>query len=194
MTQGYPIVLNLAAKRVLVIGSGREAEEKSRALEECGAQVTRQARSFQPGDCAGFFLVVAAGPDRAQNQQVFDEAERLGILVNCVDDPPRCRFTFASIVRRGDLLAALSTQGACPALSVRLRERLEKEWGPEYEAFLEIARQLREGLAQACPDFSERKRRWYAIVDSPALELLRAGRRDEAEQLMRRIAGTGTLS
>lgn len=180
MSAGYPVVLNLEGKRVLVIGTGREAEEKSRALAECGAEVTRQERRFQQGDCAGYFLVVAAGPWREDNPAVFEEAERLGILVNCVDDPERCRFTFASIVRQGDLLVALSTQGACPALSVRLRERLERELGPEYAEFLEMARGWRAEMARAIPDFQRRREAWYRVVDSGILGLLREGRRDEA--------------
>jgi siroheme synthase-like protein len=142
--------------------------------------VTRQERRFQPGDCAGYFLVVSAGPWREDNAAVYEEAERLGTLVNCVDDPERCRFTFASIVRQGDLLVALSTQGACPALSVRLRERLEQELGPEYAEFLEMARTRRDEMARAIPDFQERRKAWYRVVDSRILQLLREGRRDEA--------------
>lgn len=193
MATGYPIVLNLAGKRVLVLGSGREADEKSCALAAAGAEVVR-VETYHPGVCEGFFMAVAAGPDRSHNNEIFAEAERLGILVNCVDDPAHCRFTFASIVRQGDLLIALSTQGACPALSVRLRERLERELGPEYAAFLEIVRSLRTRIAQEIPDFSRRREIWYQLVDSPALELLREGRAEEVTALIESIISAGRLS
>jgi siroheme synthase-like protein len=99
-----------------------------------------------------------------------------------VDDPPRCRFTFASIVRQGDLLVALTTQGACPALAVRLRERLQKELGPEFAEFLEMARGRREEMARRIPEFRRRKEAWYRVVDEGLLELVKAGRREEAER------------
>jgi siroheme synthase-like protein len=182
MSPGYPVVLNLHGKRVLIIGMGREADEKSAALAACGAEITRQESRFEPGDCAGYFLVVSAGPWREDNPAIFEEAERLGILVNCVDDPPRCRFTFASIVRQGDLLLALSTQGACPALSVRLRERLQRELGPEYAEFLEMARSKRESMAKRIPDFRRRRETWYRLVDSEIICLLGEGRQEEAER------------
>lgn len=165
MLQGYPIILDLAAARVLVLGEGREADEKSAALAACGASVDRRDH-YEPGMLAGYLLVVAASPDRSRNAEIFAEGERLGILVNCIDDPVHCRFTFASVVRRGELLIAISTGGACPALAVRLREQLERDLGPEYEEFLVLARSLREKLAAAVPDFQRRKAIWYSMVDA----------------------------
>jgi precorrin-2 dehydrogenase / sirohydrochlorin ferrochelatase len=165
MPQGYPIIVDVTGARVLVLGEGREAEEKTAALAGCGAIVERRLE-YEPGSLSGFLLVVAASPDRSRNGEIYAEAERLGVLINCIDDPPHCRFTFASIVRRGELLIAISTGGACPALAVRLREQLEREMGPEYEEFLLLARSLREKLAAAVPDFQRRKRIWYAMVDA----------------------------
>jgi len=165
MPQGYPIIVDMTGARVLVLGEGREAEQKSAALADCGATVERRL-DYEPGTLAGYLLVVAASPDRSRNAEIFAEAERLGVLVNCIDDPSHCRFTFASIVRRGELLIAISTGGACPALAVRLREGLERDFGPEYEEFLILARSLREKLAAAVPDFQQRKRVWYAMVDA----------------------------
>lgn len=165
MPQGYPIIVDVAGKRVLVLGEGREADEKSAALGACGAIVERRLH-YEPGTLDGFLMVVAASSDRSRNAEIFAEAERFDILVNCIDDPPHCRFTFASIVRRGELLIAISTGGACPALAVRLREQLERDLGPEYEEFLILARSLREKLAAAVPDFQRRKAVWYAMVDA----------------------------
>ena len=186
MAAGYPVFLNVDQLRCLVIGTGREAEEKSAALAECGAVVERH-ETYTPGSLAGFFLVISAGPDRSQNAAIFAEAEAAGILVNCLDDPPHCRFTFASVLRQGDLVIAISTSGACPALAVRLRERLQSQLGPEYAEFLSLARDLRQRLAEAVPDFQQRKQLWYSLVDSDLLEQLRQGDRDAAEQPLRAI-------
>ena len=165
MPKGYPIIVDVNGARVLVLGEGREAEDKSAALSNCGAMVDRCV-AYEPGALTGYLLVIAASPDRSRNAEIFAEAERIGVLLNCIDDPPHCRFTFASIVRRGELLIAISTGGACPALAVRLREQFERDFGPEFEEFLVKARSLREKLAEAVPDFQQRKRIWYAMVDA----------------------------
>ncbi|WP_321476229.1 bifunctional precorrin-2 dehydrogenase/sirohydrochlorin ferrochelatase [uncultured Paludibaculum sp.] len=170
----YPIILDVKGKLCLVLGSGREADEKSAALAGAGAEVHRRER-FEDADFDGYFAVISAGPDRSMNAAIFAEAERRGILVCCVDDPPHCRFTFASIVRQGDLVIAISTGGACPALAVRIREKLERELGPEYAEFLKLARRLRGRLAETVPDFQERRRLWYALVDSEILAHYRSG-------------------
>jgi len=188
MAAGYAVNLNVEGRRVLVLGSGEEAERKAAGLAECGARVERLER-YEPGCATGFFLVVAAGLGAAENALLFDECERERVLVNCLDDPPHCRFTFPSLVRRGALQIAISTEGRCPALAVRLRERLERELGPEYAEFLDLAQAERAALAARVPAFAERKRIWYELVDSEVLELLRQGDRAAALALWRTIAG-----
>jgi precorrin-2 dehydrogenase / sirohydrochlorin ferrochelatase len=177
---GYPVVLRLAGKRCVVFGTGHEAEQKAAGLRAAGAEVVQSAH-YDPALIEGAFLVVAAGPDRSENPRIFADCEARGILVNCLDDPPRCRFTYPSVHRQGDLLIAVSTSGACPALAVRLRERFEREFGKEYEWFLEMCRGLRGRLSTLYPDFGARKAAWYRIVDSPALVLWKEGRAAEAE-------------
>lgn len=189
----YPIILDVKGKLCLVLGSGREAEEKSAALTRAGATVHRRER-YENRPFAGYFAVISAGPDRSENAAVFDEAERLGILCCCVDDPPHCRFTFASIVRQGELVIAISTGGACPALAVRLREKLERELGPEYAEFLTLARRLRGKLAEAVPDFQERRRLWYELVDSEILAHYRAGDRAAVEEELKSILPPDALT
>lgn len=186
MDSGFPLTLDLRGKRCLVLGTDAASGEKAEALEACGAAVTRLP-VYEPGRLEGFFLAVAAGPDRSRNAEIFAEGERAGVLVNCMDDPPHCRFIFPAVVRRGELTVAVSTGGACPALAVRLREMLEAELGPEYGEFLELARSLREPLARSVPEFDERRRLWYALVDSGILELLGDGRREEALEVMKAL-------
>lgn len=187
---GYPVVLRLAGKHCVVFGTGHEAELKAAGLDAAGARVVRSER-FDAALLEGAFLVVAAGPDRSENPRIFAECEARGILVNCLDDPPRCRFTYPSVHRQGDLLIAVSTSGACPALAVRLRERFEREFGSEYARFLAMCRDWRPRLADLYPDFGQRKAAWYRIVDSRALALLREGRDAEAAAEIERAARGG---
>ena len=102
---------------------------------------------------------------------------------------PYCSVIAPSIVKRGDLQIAISTSGSAPALAVRLRQRLERELGEHYAEFLDAARRLRRPLKEGIPDFEERRRRWYELVDSPVLQLLERGESEAAERLIVGIMG-----
>jgi siroheme synthase-like protein len=204
MEHGYPVILDLRDQPCVVIGGGVMAEEKIVALLEASARVTVIAseltealasmawkhrftwvnRGYAPGDLKGVYLVIGADMDRSRNAQIADEATRERVLLNCLDDPPNCRFIFPSIHRQGDLVIALSTTGKCPALAVRIRQKLATEYGPEYAEFLRIVGAMRGRIAGLLPDFSSRRELWYRLVDSRALGLLKAGRRDEAEEVL----------
>lgn len=211
--QYYPIYLNLEGRRTVVVGpvdatltrALAEAEEKTETLLDAGAEVTyvgpllpdglsehvdagrltHLARPFRHGDLARAFLALSATDDPDINEQVWNEANARNIIVNSVDDVPHCSFILPSIVRQGDLTIAISTAGNAPALGVRLRQRLERELGEEYGRFLALAGSVREPLAEKYPAFSERKERWYRLVDSDVLDLLRRG---DDEGVRRRFA------
>ena len=218
----YPIYLDLRGRPCVVIGGGPVAEGKVKGLLEAGAHVTvispqltpqlrkmadeghivHVARRYQAGDLTEAFLAISATNDRAVNEQVWQEGVESNVtsaglsasLVNIVDDPPHCTFIAPSIVRRGDLVIAISTGGKAPALAVRLRQQLERTIGHEYARFLELAGMLRAPIAARYPDFEQRKALWYQLVDSDVLDLLRQG--DEAAARRRvveitRVAGIG---
>lgn len=205
----YPLLLDLRGRLCVVIGGGTIATGKVEGLLEAGAWVTviapelspaltalvesgrvrHLARAYQPGDMAEAFLAIAATDDRGANAAVWEEANARNLLFNAVDDVPHCNFIAPSILRQGDLTVAISTSGKAPALAVRLKERLAREIGPEYAAFLHLAGALREDLAAQVPDFEARKALWYALVDSDVLDRLRAG--DEAGARARVEAITG---
>lgn len=205
----YPVYLSLAERLVVVKGGGPVAERRVAGLLRCGARVrvvaaeltpelARQAdsgeiehleRSYRTGDLEGAALALAEPGEPASDAAFFAEAERRGIFANVEDDLEHCSFIMPALVRRGDLVVAISTSGRAPALAVRLRERLERELGPEYGALLELAGRLRAPLARAVPDFEERRRRWYELVDSEVLLLFREGRAAEARERAERIMG-----
>jgi siroheme synthase-like protein len=199
----YPVFLvGLAERRTVVLGGGDEAERKVGGLLEAGAAVTVVARALTPGlavlavdgsvawverdyregDLAGAFLVVSTGTDREQHARAWREARATGALINAVDDVEHCDFIAGSVVRRSDLVVAISTGGAAPALAVRLRESLERALGPEYGEFVDLLSELRAFLAEHVPDFAERRALWYELVDSAALSDLRAGGRARARR------------
>ncbi len=197
----YPAMLNLNGRAVLFIGGGWETAIKVRGLLEVGARVTLYSehthpeleglagitwhrRAYQPGDMAGFWLVMSHPVDKAFNHAVFDEAEACGILCNCVDDPERCHFILPSVVRRGDLVIGVSTSGTAPALGVRIKQRLAATYGPEYAAFLDVLRELRPGITAGFANFETRKHLWYKLVDSEALTLVSAEQTQAAREVL----------
>jgi siroheme synthase-like protein len=200
----YPIFLDLTGKRCLVTGEGSEVAGKVRALIDAAAEViyvnpraepaiaqlasaglvTWLERDFEERDLNGCFLVIA---DLKDNSIVFRLCEERGIMCNSVDNPEHCRFSFGSIVRQGDLTVAISTNGSAPTLAVRLKEKLQREIGPEYAAMVEMLKQVRLEITSRIHDFDARKALWYRIVDSEILPLLRDARAEEAHRLLRQM-------
>jgi len=157
----YPLFLDLAERRVLVVGGGEVAARKVDELIAAGARVNVVAidavesiaghaetgrvelvrRAFREDDVEGAWLVVAATNDANVNREVARACEARRVFVNAVDDPTNASAFFASILRRPPFLIAISTQGELPALSRLLREVLESVL-PQ-EKWIERARALR---------------------------------------------------
>ena len=195
----YPVALELAGRRCVVTGGSRQAEEKARALVEAEAdvvviaprvsdglgdlvrrgEITHIARRYRPGDLAGALLVIAADSDRALRAEVFAEAEAERVLCNAVDDVEHCHFAVPSIVRRGELLLAISTGGRAPAVAKRLRRRLTEQFGWQWEALVDVLGEIRaETLPTRTVDFTTWAARWRSVLDQEEelLELLDEGR------------------
>ncbi len=163
----FPIYLKLTGRRCLVVGAGNIAESKIESLHDADADVTVVAtrvskrvqqladngeihlhvREFVDTDIEGNFLVVAGTDVPEVNRAVFAGAERRNIMVNAVDDPPYCDYYFPSIVKRGDLLIAISTAGESPALAQQLRKELNEQLPRDIGPWLtELGRLRREVL------------------------------------------------
>ena len=152
MSSLFPMFVKLEGKRCLVVGAGKVGEPKIGGLIDTGAcvhvialeateavqewakagKITLELRAFAAGDLDGTFLAVVATASRALNGSIYREAQRRGVLCNVVDDPAYCDFYYPAVVRRGDLQIAISTNGRSPSLSQKLRQQLERQFGPGY--------------------------------------------------------------
>jgi precorrin-2 dehydrogenase/sirohydrochlorin ferrochelatase len=152
----FPIFLNLAQRRCLVVGAGKVGEAKIASLLETGAhirvvaltaslavrewsragKIDLELRAFAPDDLDGAFLVIVATNSRNLNERVYEEARRRNVLCNVVDVPDLCDFYYPAVVQRGDLQIAISTNGQSPSLAQRIRQQLEKQFGPGYAAWV----------------------------------------------------------
>ena len=200
---GYPVNLVVAGRRCLVVGGGRIAARKVTALLDAGAAVevvapepgeqirelaasgalTLCQRPFAATDLDGAWLAVTATGDLTVDRSVAEAAEAARVWLSTADDPEVGSFTAVSALRRGDLVVTVGTGGRSPALAAWLRRRLGDELGPEYATLVDIMSEARERLrAEGRPTEDAD---WQSALDSGMLDLIRAGRVDEAEELLR---------
>ena len=203
----FPLFMNLRQRPCLVVGGGGVAARKVALLLRAGARVTVispeahdeigqwaergellwQARAFQAGDTAGFRLVIAATDEARLNEQVADEAEAAGILVNVVDQPDRCSFIMPSIINRDPVQIAVSTGGASPVLARLLRGRLESTIPAAYGQLARLADEFRQQVQEQVRDINCRRQIWEHALQGNVAELVFAGREQEARQEMQAL-------
>jgi precorrin-2 dehydrogenase/sirohydrochlorin ferrochelatase len=189
----YPMMLNLAGRRALVVGGGKVALRKARTLADAGAAVLVVSPEFLPEfrsdrrlQCiqepyaarhmAGMTLAIAATDDEAVNVRVAADARAAGALVNVVDRPALCDFIVPSVVKRGSLVIAVSTGGAAPSLARRLRERLERQFGPHYAIYVEVMGQVRRDLQARDLADDLRRRLFERLSEDDIIAAAREGR------------------
>jgi siroheme synthase-like protein len=215
MPFGYPVMLELAGRRSVVIGgdavrvgkvedllaAGADdvlvvAEGPDRILDELettdGVSVERRAWSVE--DLNGAFLCIASSPDPGERAAIAREARCRRALVNLMDDIPNCDWAAPSLLRRGELIVAIGTGGASPALAKQLRARLSEQLGEEWAQVLAVLRTVRTQTNPSIPSLSERSRRWGEALDlDEAAALVREGRADVlADRLRARLTSEGT--
>jgi siroheme synthase-like protein len=145
--QLFPVFIKLNELHTLVIGAGPVGLEKLTALlnnsnharitvvaetiiQEVRDLATRYPavsvlqKSFEPADLDGVNFVIAATNNNVLNEQVKLEANKRGLLVNVADKPELCDFYLGSVVQKGDLKIAISTNGKSPTIAKRLKEVL----------------------------------------------------------------------
>jgi len=199
---GYPANLVIDGRRCVVVGAGRIAARKIEALLDAGARVQVIApeigaevrawadagrlsvdeRVFAPSDLDDAWLATTATGVPEVDRAVYEAGDARHVWVNAADDPANCSFTLMSVVRRGDLVVTVGTGGRSPALATWLRRRLRNEHGPEYETLLELLSEARESLRSS--GRSSEEPGWQQALDSGMLDLIRAGRVDEAKEML----------
>jgi precorrin-2 dehydrogenase/sirohydrochlorin ferrochelatase len=194
MAFAYPVFLELRGKRAVVIGSLALEEGKDEALRSAGADVDVFANgAWRPEDLDGAFICVASSVDAGERDAIARAARERGVLVNVMDDVPNCDFAAAAIVRRGDLVLAISTGGASPAVARKVREALELRYGSEWGETLAVIAEVRRETLPALGDLRVRSKRWRQALDlDEAVELVRTGRSEELRRtLIERLLDEG---
>jgi siroheme synthase-like protein len=202
----YPVSLDVSSRSCLVVGGGRVAARKARALLDCGAVVTVIApslsddmealvptlhsierRVYGKGDASTHRLVVTATGNPEVDGAVYADAEAAGVWTNSADDLAHCSFILPAVHRDGAVTVSVSTGGLSPALASWLRTRVASECGDGLGILAQLLGEARANLKRA--GLRSDSVDWARLLEGPLLELIRAGEIDNARATV--LAATG---
>lgn len=158
----FPLMINIDYKKVVIVGGGNVARQKVEALLPTNAHITivsptvtdrlknyitegravwKQKR-FEPADLDDAALIFAATNDESVNDAV-EEATQHWQLLNRADALGRMDFMNPAVVRRGDFVVTVSTTGASPALTRKVKRDLEGQYDESYAQYVAFLKEAR---------------------------------------------------
>jgi len=203
----YPVLLDLAGRRCVMVGGGIIAGRRVDGLLTAGARVTvisprltrtlaalaaegridHEAREYRDGDLDGADLAFVATDAGEVNAAVAREARARGVWINAADDPARCTFILPALVRRGDLTVAVATGGSSPALARAIREELETYLTDDYATLASIAAEARREVRAAGRPVTADA--WRRALGPEVRRLIVERGRDDAKQRLLELLG-----
>lgn len=169
MNNLFPIFLKLENLHTLIVGGGYVGLEKITAVLDNSplARVTLVApeirgeirdiaaansrinlivRKFDDDDLLEKDLVIVATNDKPENKRIREAARARHVLANVADTPDICDFYLSSVVRKGNLKVAISTNGMSPTFAKRLKEVLGEALPDNLETAMEQLKAVRDML------------------------------------------------
>lgn len=209
----YPIYLDIRSMPCLVLGGGRVGLRKTRRLLSAGARVKlidpaplrefydlknpdlfMETREFLVSDLDGVRLAFAATNDAERNKKFAEKARIRGIWCNIADAPELSDFFLPSLVQRGDLSIAISTEGKSPALARKLRMDLERLFDAAYIPFVSLMGEIRKEILLSGHDPETHKEIFRTFAEGPLLDLIRENRLDEVAERIGPFVGGGEVA
>jgi len=165
----FPIFLKLENLHTLIVGGGYVGLEKITAvlenspaatvtlvspeirqeileIAESNVRITLVKRKFVDEDLMEKDLVIVATNDKEENKRIKSVARAKHMLCNVADTPPLCDFYLSSVVRKGNLKVAISTNGMSPTMAKRLKEVLNEALPDNLETAMEQLKAVRDML------------------------------------------------
>jgi uncharacterized protein len=175
----FPVFLKLVSLRLLIVGAGPVAAEKLTAVLNNAPETNIKLiakdvsqgvadlianrtnikliqKEFEVTDLNEIDLVISAVNNLQKSAEIRAEAHKKGILVNVADTPDLCDFYLGSIVQKGCLKIAISTNGQSPTAAKRLKEMLNNALPDELDEMIENLHAIRNQLKG---DFEEKVRK-----------------------------------
>ncbi len=182
----FPVFLKLEELRLLIIGAGEIGFEKLQTVvtNSPNTRIRIVANYFKPeveelsflypniqlihSDYKPFFLeqcdiVIAAVNDVELAEQIRNDAKQKGKLINAADKPSLCDFYLGSVITKGDIKIAISTNGKSPTLARRLKEFFNEVLPDEIETVVSNLNSIRNNIKTG---FKERVKKLNEITAS----------------------------
>jgi len=202
MAHCYSVSLITKDRKCLVIGGGAVAERKVLPLLESGARVeiislkitsnlkklvqkgliTCRQGDYDPANLTGAFLVIGATSSKDVNRRIAVDCFERNILVNIVDDPEWCSFFVPAVVKRGSFQIAVSTDGKSPLLARKVKEALNKKYGPDYGKLTDLLCEIRLKLLGAAENKDKSRVVLDNLLDDDLLGMVDRGQWNQARE------------
>ncbi|MDP6059342.1 MAG: bifunctional precorrin-2 dehydrogenase/sirohydrochlorin ferrochelatase [Pirellulaceae bacterium] len=203
----YPIMLKVRGRMAVVVGGGPVAMRKIRSLKKAGARITVVAedfadetdltnvevirRSYQAKFLEVANIVFACTNDQALNTRIATDARRLGALVNCVDQSADCDFYVPAIVSRGDVIVAIGTGGAAPALAAELKKQIDRILPDQIGEFTRALAKMRKQLQTEVADIQQRSEIMKKLSNHASYEAFCRNGESALAQICRELISQG---
>lgn len=201
MPKGYPLFVNLAGQPVLIVGGGAVGLRKAEGLVAAGAAVTVASVAFAEGfaglnGCrlvrggyasalmreARWRLVFAATNDAAVNELVGRDAAAAGVWCCRCDEAEAGDFWGGATIEEGPVTIAISTGGASPVLSGKIRDACAGAISPHWPRWAALLTTWRERVLAEVPEVGTRRELLKRMAGDEIEALLKAGDEAGAEQ------------
>lgn len=186
----YPAFLNLKNKKAVVVGGGKVAERKIRLLVKAGANVKvispditkplkklrekgklkHVNRNYVKRDLKNAYIVIAATSSAEINTKIAGDSEN---LVNVVDTPSEGNYIVPSVVNRGPLTIAISTEGTSPAISKTIRKEVEKHYSKEFTHYMRFLEVMRGKAVAEITDSNKRRKFLKSLASEELIYIVR---------------------
>jgi siroheme synthase-like protein len=202
---GYPITLQLKDRRVLIVGGGKVAARKARALIAASAKLSILSPSLDDSLRGQAFtwlqseyyqdairvekpiLVFAATDDEALNKQIAQDAQSQNVLVNLANDAEASDFHNMALIEKSPFTIGISSNANSPALLMLVKERLAAAITDGLVTFGTWLGSLRSAARVSISSQEDRQRLYTRVVASDVLALLEAGKNEEAKFLFDKL-------
>jgi precorrin-2 dehydrogenase/sirohydrochlorin ferrochelatase len=197
----YPAMLRMKGKRTVVVGGGSVATRKIGTLLNAEAEITvisaettdriiewgnkgqlvLRSKRFEDGDLKGSFLIIAATNNPEVNLQAYRAAGQ-NQLINIIDRPDLSNFIVPSSFTRGKLTISVSTSGASPVLSRKIKTELSSSYDEAYEEYIDFLDDCRKKVKEEINDVNVRGQILKKLVHPQFLEMTRLNKYNEREE------------
>lgn len=203
MSRYYPIMIDLSGKKVAVIGGGAVAARKIGSLLRAEADITVISPSvtsqikqwanhndieWQPREFTGkqdikdALLIIAATNHADLNREIRSMISPFQLL-NIVDQPDLSSCIFPAFFTRGKLSISVSTSGANPGLSQKIRQELSQMYDESFEDYVDFLEECRAEVLKNIPNPQARSKVFKKLLDPVFLELTKNGDNQERKSL-----------